>query len=190
VLSDYWVPVVAGVVGLVVLLAVLAIWWRRRRSGWRGALSAVAVDELHEILVPDGMGGEIHVEYLLLTAHGLVVVDVKRFEGVIFAGERMDEWTVIGKQGRHAFPNPLGTLYDRVAAVKRLVREVPVTGHVLFVDGADFSKGRPPEVLLPDELAERYAKPEKPEIERTKKAFAAHWDALRSAVSPARAPAS
>jgi len=96
----------------------------------------------------------------------------------------MAEWTVIGKQGRFTFPNPLGTLYDRVAALRQLVRDVPVAGHVLFAGGADFSKGRPRDVLSATELVERYRRPEKEDIERLLVAFAPHWDRVKAAIEP------
>jgi hypothetical protein len=150
------------------------------------AVKSVAIDSIHDIVLPDGMGGLIHVEYLLLTARGLLVIDVKRFEGIIFASDRMDDWTVISKQGRYTCPNPQGTLYDRVAAVKRLVRDVPVMGFVLFAAGADFSKGRPRDVLLPAELTDGYKKPDRSEIERLTEAFAMHWERVRDAAEPAR----
>ncbi len=70
-----------------------------------------------------------------------MVIDVKAFEGTIFAGDRMAEWTVIGQRGRFTFPNPLGTLYDRVAALKQIVRDVPVVGLVLFGSGARLHEG-------------------------------------------------
>ena len=93
------------------------------------------------MLVPDGMGGQIQIEHLLLTANGLVVVDVKAFEGTIFASDRMEEWTVIGRDGRFTFPESAqSTLYDRVAALRQLVRDVPVVGLVLFAPGADFRR--------------------------------------------------
>jgi hypothetical protein len=97
----------------------------------------------------------------------------------------MAEWTVIGKQGRFTFPNPLGTLYDRVAALKQLVRDVPVTGLVLFGERADFSKGRPRDVLSPAELLERYARPEQADLERLLVAFAPHWERVKGATEPA-----
>jgi hypothetical protein len=185
VISDYRVWLVAalaagGAVGIGVWL------WRRRKPNLMAALKAVAIDSIHDIVLPDGMGGQIHVEYLLLTARGLLVIDVKRFEGIIFASDRMDDWTVISKEGRYTFPNPQGTLYDRVAAVKRLVRDVPVVGFVLFPAGADFSKGRPRDVLLPGELTDGYKKPDRSEIERLTEAFAMHWERVRDAAEPAR----
>jgi hypothetical protein len=160
-------------------------WWRRRRGPELArALDAVAIERLQNVLLPDGMGGQIQIEHLVLTGHGLLVIDAKAFVGTIFAGERMAEWTVIGKNGRFTFPNPLGTLYDRVAALRQLVRDVPVAGLVLFSGAADFTKGRPRDVLSAAELVERYRRPEQSDLERLLVAFAPHWDRVKAAIEP------
>jgi hypothetical protein len=177
--------IIAGVIALVALGVLGWLVWRRRSGPeLKQALEAVAIERLEHVLVPDGMGGQIQVEHLLLTGRGLVVIDAKSFAGTIFASERMAEWTVIGKQGRFTFPNPLGTLYDRVAALRQLVRDVPVAGHVLFAGDADFSKGRPRDVLSATELVERYRRPEKEDLERLLVAFAPHWDRVKAAIEP------
>jgi hypothetical protein len=183
--AEYWILLGAGVI-LVGVGAFLAVrYWRRGRSDVDGALREVAVDRFENVLVPDGMGGRIQIEQLVLTAQGIIVVDVKRYEGVIFGSDRMNEWTVIGRRRRFTFPNPQNTLYDRVAAVKQLVRDVSVVGYVLFPDTADFSKGRPRDVILPQELTERHKKPDRSAMERLGLAFAQHWERVREAVEPA-----
>jgi hypothetical protein len=183
---QYWILIGVGVAGA--LLAIIAIvkLWRSRRTQVAQALHAVSIDRVQDVLVPDGMGGQIQLEYLLLTANGLVVIDLKAFEGTIFASDRMEEWTVMGHQGRFTFPNPLRTLYDRVAALRQLVRDVPVNGHVLFGPGADFSKGRPKDVVLPDDLIELYRKPERAELERLIEAYTPHWDQVKAAIEPVK----
>jgi hypothetical protein len=184
VITEYWI--LLGALILVALGAALAIRrWRRRRADVLEALHEVAVEQLENVLVPDGMGGRIQVEQLILTAQGILVVDVKRYEGVIFGSDRMNEWTVISRRRRFTFPNPQNTLYDRVAAVKQLVRDVPVVGYVLFPDTADFSKGRPRDVILPRELADRHKKPDRSATERLGLAFAQHWERVREAAEPA-----
>ncbi len=178
--------IIAGI-GALVALVVLSGWlyWRRRRGPeLKQAIESVAIERLQNVLVPDGMGGHIQVEHLLLTGQGFVIIDAKSFAGTIFASERMAEWTVIGKQGRFTFPNPLGTLYDRVAALRQLVRDVPVAGYVLFAGGADFTKGRPRDVLSAAELVERYRRPEREDLERLLVAFSPHWDRVKAAIEP------
>jgi hypothetical protein len=188
--SQHWILLGGALFG--VLLGVgLWQWWRRRGGPGLGhALASVAIDRLQDVLLPDGMGGQIQIEHLLLTGNGLIVIDVKAFEGTIFAGERMGEWTVIGSKGRFTFPNPLGTLYDRVAALRQVVRDVPVAGFVLFGGGADFSKGRPRDVLLPADLLARYPRPDQADLERLLVAFAPHWDRVKAAIEPVTAGAS
>jgi hypothetical protein len=181
---EYWIALGTGAIVVLGLVGWWLGWFRRRGPLLGRALQEIAIDRIEGVLVPDGMGGQIEIEHLLLTANGLVVVDVKEFEGTIFAGDRMAEWTVIGKQGRYTFPNPIGTLYDRVAALRQLVRDLPVGGHVLFAPGADFSKGRPKDVLLPAEIVTQYQKPDAAELERLQAAFAPQWDRLKSALEP------
>ena len=178
--------IIAGIGALVAVVVLLGwLYWRRRRGPeLKQAIESVAIERLQNVLVPDGMGGHIQVEHLLLTGQGLVVIDAKSFAGTIFASERMAEWTVIGKQGRFTFPNPLGTLYDRVAALRQLVRDVPVAGYVLFAGGADFTKGRPRDVLSAAELVERYRRPEREDLERLLVAFSPHWDRVKAAIEP------
>ena len=181
------VTAIAVAAGLVLILA-LWLWRRgRRRPSISDALAAVAVEHLHDIVLPDLVDGEIHIEHLLLTSNGILVVNVKNYEGTIFAGERMDQWTAIGATGRSTFQNPLPNLYDRVAAVRQLVRDVEVRGMVVFPSTADFSKGHPADVFLPDQLREAYAKPEPSDLGRLIEAFGPHWDRIRAAVRPASA---
>ncbi len=172
------------------LAALLVLLIRRRRT--EGALSglvdAVGVDRVSDVLIADGMGGEIHIEHLLLTGHGLVVLDVKTVEGTVFASDRMDEWTIMGPNDRVAIQNPQPALYDRIAALRLLVRDVPVSGHILFAENADFSKGRPRDVIFPEELLARYRKPEKADLERIMDAFRPHWETVRGACRPVEKP--
>lgn len=182
---ELWIVVAVGVAAAVALSVAGVLAWRRRVSRPEYALKKIAVDDLRGVLVPNGMGGHIHVDYLLLTAQGVLVIDVKEVEGVVFASDRMTDWTVIGRRGRFSFRNPQSHLYDRVAAVRQVIKDVPVAGHVLFAAGADFSKGRPKDVLLPGELLQRYAKPDAGELERAMTAFAPYWEKIREAVTPA-----
>ena len=174
--------------GLLLGLLLVLIWAvRRRRSkiGLEELLEDIGMDRVSDVLVSDGMGGEISIEHLVLTGKGLVILDVKTITGSVFASDQIDEWTVMTPTGRISIQNPQRALHDRISALRLLVRNVPVFGHVLFVEGADFSKGRPKDIILADELLGRYRKPEKTDLESIMSAFLPHWETVCAACKPA-----
>ncbi len=186
-ISLIWIGLAAGLVAIAALAAVFVFLRRKRPLKLVELLDRVAIDQVHDVVIPDDLDGQIHVEYLLLTVRGIVVMEVKEFAGIVFAGERIDEWTVRGRQRRFSFRNPLPALRDRVAAVRQLAPGVSVAGHVLFAV-AEFGKDRPAEVLLPDELLERYGKFELRDTERLTEAYWPHWERVRAAAAPADSP--
>ncbi|MBW7930266.1 MAG: NERD domain-containing protein [Gammaproteobacteria bacterium] len=146
--------VALGVLGLLVL-AGAGTWWylRRRRSRSIPARLKQASDALlSAVLIPHVEGGYIHMEHVLLTRRGLIVLDLRDITGHVFGSEAMQEWTVLDHSRRSTFANPLPALYDRMAAVRRLVPEVPVRAVVAFTSSASFSKGYPPNVVMLDSL--------------------------------------
>jgi len=96
------------------------------------------------------MGGYIHIDHILLTPRGVLVLDTRRVAGLIFGGDQMSDWTVMGRGRRFTFDNPQPALYDRIAAVKALVGEVPVEGRLLFSNHGRFTKGKPKYVMMLD----------------------------------------
>jgi hypothetical protein len=146
--------VLAGAIALV-LLALL--YWglrayrrRSRRKALLARLERVAFEAAHQVQVPDGMGGFIHIDHLLLTPRGILVLDTRRVPGLIFGGDQMSDWTVMGRGRRYTFDNPQPALYDRIAAVKAIVGEVPVEGRLLFSNVGKFTKGIPKWVTMLD----------------------------------------
>ena len=79
---------------------------------------------------------------------------------------------------RFTFANPQPALFDRVAAVRQVVRDVPVEGRILFLDGAEFTKGVPDLVRLPDELRNEFGEVDKAAAKRKVEAFIPHWQRL------------
>jgi hypothetical protein len=145
-----------GLGALIVLVGLLAYWGirsyqrRARRKALLARLERVAYRAAHQVLVPDGMGGFIHIDHLLLTPRGVLVLDTRRVAGLIFGGDQMSDWTVMGRGRRFTFDNPQPALYDRIAAVKALVGEVPVEGRLLFSNVGKFTKGIPKWVMMLD----------------------------------------
>ena len=179
----------ALVLGAVVLGLVLWWLWRwysyfRARRALRAAVTGGAADHLADALVPDGMGGGFHVDFLLLTMRGVVVIDLRDVRGNIFGGDQMAEWTVMDGARRFTFTNPQGALYDRIAAVKAVAGDVPVEGRIVFTRRGKFPKGLPKWTLMVDALRAEF-----PSIEYASHADATAplsegWRRLKDAVKP------
>ena len=160
-----------GAAGL--LLAALAFFGvrayqrRARRKSLLARLERVASAAAHQVLVPDGMGGFIHIDHILLTPRGILVLDTRRVAGLIFGGDQMSDWTVMGRGHRYTFDNPQPALYDRIAAVKAAVGDVPVEGRLLFSNVGKFTKGIPKWVVMLDGIEVEF-----PVVDRGNQVFA------------------
>ena len=178
-----WVLAGAGLLGVAGYYARELIRARRARQAIDNVISSVAFDELRNVLVPTGTGEQIHVNYLLMTQRGLLVIDLFDVAGVIFAAEKMEQWSVFGPKRHFTFSNPLPMLYDRVAAVRHIAGDVPVEGRIVFSMRGEFPKGRPEQVLRLDSLQEEF-----PAVERgaggAAAAFAAVWERVTKAAQP------
>ena len=166
-----------------VLLGGLVFLVLRRRRGTRlsRVLSEIGFDRIENLLIPNGDEGEIQIDHLILTSRGLLIIDIKEAVGTVFGSDKMQEWTVISEERRYTFQNPQAALYDRVAAVRQIVRQVPVEGRILFLDGAEFTKGVPKLVTDLDTLAAEFGEADKNAAKVKVDAFKPHWDLVRRA---------
>ncbi len=163
----------------------LLLWkfiYRRKSAEPRARFKKVSTAFLGDFLIPDGEGGEIHIENAMLCKRGILVINIKDVAGNVFGSDTMQEWAVITGDQRFTFRNPQDGLYDRTAAVKRIVPDVPVQGFIAFTAQADFSKGLPKHVTglsdllteLESEHAQQSAAPE---------AFWPSWEKLAAAAT-------
>jgi hypothetical protein len=163
------------------LLALLAVYHRRYRKARRlkKVFNAIGYDRVDELVIPNADEGEIQIDHLLLTAEGLLIVDIKDVDGAVFGSDKMQDWTVIADEHRFTFSNPQHALYDRIAAVREIVRQVPVTGRVLFLDGAEFKKGIPGLVCTLDSMLTEFSEADRAVGKSKIEAFIPHWDLIR-----------
>ena len=180
-----WLWVLSGVGVLAVAVIFARDWLRqvRARKAIDNVISSVAYDELRNVLLPTGTGEQIHVNYLLLTQRGLLVIDLFDVPGMIFAGQKMEQWSVFGPKRHFTFTNPLPMLDDRLAAVRQLVGDTPVEGRIVFSMRGEFPKGRPSTVLRLDALQDEF-----PVVERVQggvvAALAPVWERVKKAAQP------
>jgi len=168
----------------VVLLLLIWLLYRYVRGGGgklQRVLDEIAFERIEQLIIPSADEGEIQVDHLLLTSQGLLILEIKEVEGIVFGSDKMQDWTVISDDRRFTFSNPQPALYDRIAAVRQIVRQVPVAGRVLFLDGAEFTKGVPGLVCSLDELVAEFGEPDKKAANVKIEAFRPHWELISKA---------
>lgn len=160
-----WLALITGAV-----LVVLLFLFRKPLRNWhqehqiRRALKRLGVSGLHNIRLPDGLGGEVIIDNLLLATDAILVVDVKRFDGMIFGSDKTDIWTQVINKRSYRFPNPDQHLQIQIGAVRTILPQAPVRGLHLFTHNARFPKGKPPSVLLLDDVHRQPRRPKPKDI--------------------------
>jgi hypothetical protein len=114
----------------------------------------------------------------------LLALDLFDAHGMVFAGEKMQQWSIFGPKRHFMITNPLPMLYDRVAVVRQFAGDdVPVEGRIVFSMRGEFPKGRPESVIRLDELQDQF-----PAVERAAggaaAAFADVWERIKQASQP------
>lgn len=175
---------VYSVVLLSVVSLAVALWWlfaRDRRASFEKTLGSVSYECLSDVVLAKADDGEIHIDHVLLTEHGVYVIDAKKINGIVFGGDRLHDWTVLDQGRRYTISNPQAALFDRVAAVKQVVTDIPVEGLIVFSEGADFTKGQPAHVCVESQLRERLPVIRAGAHSPTHAAFKAQWQLLTEA---------
>ena len=183
VLAGLTLPMLLAAIALLLLLVWLLVRYRRGRPRTlESVLNRIAYERLEGLVIPKADEGEIQVDHLVLTAQGLLIIDIKDVRGIVFGSDKMDQWTVISENKRFTFNNPQPALYDRIAAVRQIVRQVPVSGKVVFLDGATFTKGVPGMVANLDQLQEEFGDWDEVAAKAKIDAFKPHWEQIKSRV--------
>jgi hypothetical protein len=169
------------------VVAVLALLWLVYRRFYAGgtplenALAQISFERIEGLVIPSADEGEIQIDQLLLTSKGLLILETKEVHGTVFGSDKMQDWTVIAENRRYTFSNPQPALFDRIAAVRQIVRQVPVAGRVLFLDGAEFTKGVPELVTDLDGLVADFGETDKNAAKYKIESFRPHWELIQKA---------
>jgi len=119
-------------------------------------LRRVGIKQYRDFHCADGVGGQFKVDRLILRPDGITVLIYMRYEGNIFCGENIEQWTQMLGGKSYSFANPLKMLDYQIAAVKALAPGIDVDGYLFFDHRAHFPKGRAERVIqldhMPDSL--------------------------------------
>ena len=170
--------VAVAVAGLIYVLRTHVRRWRSERKV-KKVVHRLGARHIENIRLPDGTGGEVIIDHLLLGRDALLIVGIMRFDGAIFGGRLTDQWTqVIGRRS-FKFDNPNHYLQRQINAISQVVPGTPVRGWHLFPN-AKFPKDKPDSVLLLGDLKTLPARPRRGDIP---KELRAAWKQVLDTVS-------
>ena len=113
----------------------------------RRALNARSPDVLHDFILPGAYGGLIKIDHAILTAGGILCIQTKHYNGIVFGAEDEAQWTNVDGTLRRRFLNPLIQNEGRTRALQNVVPDVPVANVVVFTGNVDFPTPPPKNVI-------------------------------------------
>jgi len=117
-------------------------------------LKNIGHESVHNVTIPDGMDGRIFIENLILTPGNILLLGVKKYQGLIFAAEKIDLWTQVIGNKSYKFDNPLRQLENDALALTARMKNSKVKEKVLFIKGSEFPKGKPDDVVTIADIKE------------------------------------
>ncbi|MBU2678381.1 MAG: NERD domain-containing protein [Gammaproteobacteria bacterium] len=124
----------------------------------RKALEKRSPDVLHDFILPGAYGGLVKVNHAILTAGGILCIQTKHYNGIVFGGADEAQWTNVDGAKRRRFLNPIIQNEGRSRALQQVVPDVPVANLVIFTGSVDFTSAPPKNVIHVRDLESFVAK--------------------------------
>ncbi len=124
----------------------------------RRALARRSPDVLHDFILPGAYGGLAKIDHAILTAGGILCIQTKHSNGIVFGGEEEAQWTNVDGVHRRRFLNPVIQNEGRTRALRKVVPDVPVDNLVIFTGSVEFTSPPPKNVIHVRDLESYVAK--------------------------------
>ncbi|TXK85763.1 NERD domain-containing protein [Paenibacillus sp. N3.4] len=105
---------------------------------------------LHDITIPSVKGKTTQIDHVVISEHGVFVIETKNYKGWILGDEKSDYWTQVIYKRKERLNNPLRQNYGHIQALKALLsdfEEVPFISIVCFSARADLKVNVTSEVI-------------------------------------------
>lgn len=143
------------IVGILLLTVYIINQKRKQTANYKVTeiLKPYIKDETKEFIIPDGIGGILEIEHLILLDQGFLLIQIYPMAGNIFGAENIEQWSQIIAGKSFKFYNPLRHMRTLQQALQALAPEIPIFSRIIFTDGATFPKGKPEEVSVLESLS-------------------------------------
>ena len=124
----------------------------------RAALAKRSSSVLHDFIVPGSYGGLAKVDHAILTAGGILCIQTKHCNGILFGSAGEPQWANVDGVHRRRFLNPLIQNEGRTRALRKILPDVPVDNLVVFTGSVEFTSAPPKNVIHVSQLESYVAK--------------------------------
>ena len=124
----------------------------------RAALARRSRDVLHDFIIPGAYGGLAKIDHAILTAGGILCIQTRHCNGIVFGDEDEAQLTNVDGVHRRRFLNPLIQNEGRTRALQQVVPDVPVDNLVIFTGSVEFTSAPPKNVIHVSRLDSYVAK--------------------------------
>lgn len=99
-------------------------------------------------------GDSTQIDHVVVSTHGVFLIETKNFQGRIFGQATDSHWTQVLGRTKRSFQNPLRQNHKHVRFLSEHldIKESALRPLVVFLEGAQFPKGKPEGVHWPREL--------------------------------------
>ena len=118
----------------------------------RRALEARSPDVLHDFILPGAYGGLVKIDHAILTAGGILCIQTKHYNGIVFGEHDEPQWTNVDGTTRQRFLNPTIQNEGRTRALQNVVPDVPVDNVIIFTGKVEFPTPPPKNVIKVERL--------------------------------------
>ncbi|VAW96888.1 hypothetical protein MNBD_GAMMA22-1241 [hydrothermal vent metagenome] len=116
-------------------------------------ISRIGKSQLKNVAIQVSEDEIIYIDYLILLPTGIFVLNVLKYNGIIFAGENVEYWTQLINKKSYKFPNPLQDLDVCESTIRSIVADCNVIGHIAFDSNCEFPKGKPRRISILQEMS-------------------------------------
>lgn len=109
------------------------------RHRMRKILNRHSANFIEDFILPGAYGGLTHIDYAILTSGGILCIQTKHYNGIVFGEAKEPQWTNVDGVHRRKFLNPLIQNEGRTKALQKVEPKVSVASLVVFTGAVQFT---------------------------------------------------
>ncbi|MBL1320898.1 MAG: NERD domain-containing protein [Methylophaga sp.] len=140
-----------GIAIFFLLVITIAFFFRKKKQDANNkidlALKPYTQASLQDLVFPDGVGGMVDIERLVLLKQGVLVIETYPMSGNLFGADKIEKWTQMLNGKSFKFTNPLYRIQMLRQAIQVIAPSTPIFYRVIFTaSDSSFPKGKPDDV--------------------------------------------